>query len=89
MSAPKTNGSPSPAWLIAIDPHGRQEWSEAFFSQMAWINKNACRNLRGDANSPKPSKGPLTSKPRNCSAALQQETSHWPCVSVAPLISSI
>ena len=32
MSASKTNGSPSPAWLIAIDPHGRQERSKAFFS---------------------------------------------------------
>ena len=32
VSASKTNGSPSPAWLIAIDPLGRQEWSEAFLS---------------------------------------------------------
>ena len=32
MSASTTNGSPSPAWLIAFDPHGRQERSEAFLS---------------------------------------------------------
>jgi hypothetical protein len=32
MSTSKINKPTSPAWLIAIDPHGRQERSEAFFS---------------------------------------------------------
>lgn len=34
-------------------------------------------------------KGPLTSKPRSCSAVLQRETSHRACVLVAALISSL
>jgi len=32
MSASKTNGSTTPAWLIRSDPHGRQERPEAFLS---------------------------------------------------------
>jgi hypothetical protein len=36
--ASRTNGSPSPARLIAIRSSGRQE-RQRHFSQMAWINK--------------------------------------------------
>jgi hypothetical protein len=44
MSASKINRSTSPAWLIAIDPHGRQERSQAF-SQMAWVNKRPTTSI--------------------------------------------